>query len=470
MADTTSVKQIYELRTEIERLQSQKDTLLKELDQTEENLETSQKLYQRYLPLIIDLLTEGRSGFPPVLKELSTAFKKGSSIAKIEYLFFKLHETMLKEERTAAKTGGPSLLARLFSSSNRRLLEEFKQGYLEIINTLKSTLENRHMETLTALSKRILKAKDPRAMGHVRDDLFDLLQTHIAGLGDDREKLTQFVQDIVQRIVGMEELIGKSFDYAHEVLEPGEGFDNLLTGEIERLRTDIDVAETLDGLKTQVSGTLLTIEDALKKKVAKERMIKEVAEKNRYTFQTGFARFKKELDEATRHSRELEKKLNLDPLTGAFNRRAYNKRIEDEMDRYIRYGAIFSLLVIDADKFKNVNDTYGHAIGDKCLQEIIKRTSSHLRKSDMLARYGGEEFVVVMPETDGNGAREVAEKIRQTIAKIEFIYKEDAVKLTVSIGATQVKEGDAVPQDVFDRADVAVYQAKEGGRNRVVLN
>ncbi len=470
MADTTSVKQIYALRTEIERLQSQKDTLIKELDQTEENLETSQKLYQRYLPLIIDLLTEGRSGFPPVLNELSTAFKKGSSTVKIEYLFFKFHEAMLKEEKAAAKTGGPSMLARLLKGPGQHLMEEQKHGYLEIINALKSTLETRHMETLSALSKRILKARDPKSMGNVRDDLFGLLLKHIAGLGSDRDKIAQFVQEIVKRILGMEELIGQSFSYADGVLEPGEGFDTLLTGEINRLKTDLDVAKTLDDLKAQVSGTLLTIEDALKRKVVKERMIKEVAEKNRYAFQTGFARFKKELDQATQYASELEQKLNQDPLTGAFNRRAYNKTIQDELDKYLRYGDIFSLLVMDADKFKDVNDTYGHAIGDKCLQEIIKRTSSHLRKGDMLARYGGEEFVVVMPETDGHSAKNLADKIRQTIAKIEFIYKNDAVTLTVSIGATQVKEGDAVPQDVFDRADVAVYKAKEGGRNRVVLN
>ncbi|MBI9088242.1 MAG: GGDEF domain-containing protein [Desulfobacterium sp.] len=470
MADTTSVKKIYELRTEIERLQSQKDTLIKELDQTEENLETSQKLYQRYLPLIIDLLTEGRSGFPPVLNELSAAFKKGSSTVKIEYLFFKFHEAMLKEEQAATKTGGPSMLARLLKGPGHHLIEEQKQGYLEIVNALKTTLEISHMETLNALTKRILKTRDLKSMGNVRDDLFGLLLNHIAGLGADRDKIAQFVQEIVKRILGMEELIGQSFSYADEVLQPGEGFDTLLTGEMERLKTDLDVAKTLDELKAQVSGTLLTIEEALKRKVAKERMIKEVAEKNRYVFQTGFARFKKQLDQATQYSRELEQKLNQDPLTGAFNRRAYNKRIQDELDRFLQYGDIFSLLVIDADKFKDVNDTYGHAIGDKCLQEIIKRTATQLKEGDMLARYGGEEFVVVMPETDAHNAKKLAERIRQTIAKIEFIYKNDAVTLTVSIGATQVKEGDAVPQDVFDRADVAVYKAKEGGRNRVVLN
>lgn len=89
------------------------------------------------------------------------------------------------------------------------------------------------------------------------------------------------------------------------------------------------------------------------------------------------------MDEATRYSEELEQKINQDQLTGAFNRRAYDKKIQDEMARFLRYGNGFSLLLMDADKFKNINDRYGHAIGDRCLQEIIKRTHPLLRKNDM---------------------------------------------------------------------------------------
>jgi diguanylate cyclase (GGDEF)-like protein len=125
---------------------------------------------------------------------------------------------------------------------------------------------------------------------------------------------------------------------------------------------------------------------------------------------------------------------------------------------------------MDADKFKLINDNYGHAIGDKCLQEIIKRSLPLLRKNDMLARYGGEEFLVIMPETDGQGAKDAAEKIRQTIEKIKFIYKKDIVRVTVSIGVSQAQKGDKNHQQIFERADVAVYQAKEKGRNQVLLN
>ena len=143
-----------------------------------------------------------------------------------------------------------------------------------------------------------------------------------------------------------------------------------------------------------------------------------MARKNVDAFKSGFIKLKKELDEAVRHSEELEKKLNRDQLTGAFNRRAYDRKITEEMNRFKRYGSVFSLLLIDADKFKKyqMTDT-AMPLGDKCLQEIIRRTMPLLRSSDMLARYGGEEFVVIMPETGAEGAADAAEKIRKTIEK-----------------------------------------------------
>ena len=108
-------------------------------------------------------------------------------------------------------------------------------------------------------------------------------------------------------------------------------------------------------------------------------------------------------------------------------------------------------------------------LGISASRKFIKRAQPLLRNIDMLARYGGEEFAVIMPETDAQGAKNVAEKIRQTIEKIEFLYKEETVRITVSIGVTSVKEGDETHIQVFERADMAVYKAKEGGRNQVVV-
>ncbi|MFH1155213.1 MAG: GGDEF domain-containing protein [Pseudomonadota bacterium] len=472
MTDSSQDKQSLDLKSRVEKLQGQKDTLLRELEQVEERLEKTDGLYRKYFPYILDLIKDDGSKFSDPLKDLGTALRKGSPLSRIEYIFKQIQEAILKEspETDGGKKGARSLLAGLFKPSVPDYIDEYRQGYIHVIDSLKAVLDPVYIEKLNTLSSRIAAVSDSREIGAIRNDLFEMLLKYISDVGADREKIAAFLQDIVKRILDIEASISQSYSATGEAVKVSEGFSSLIGSEIGSLKNQVAVSETLEELKIHVSGTLSTIENALKKKTVKDKALREFAEKNSQTFKTGFAKLKKELDQATSHSRELEKKLNQDPLTGAYNRRAYNKRIEDELQRFLRYGTVFSLLLLDADHFKKVNDTYGHAIGDKCLQEIIRRSGPHLRKSDMLARYGGEEFVVIMPETNGDGALIVAEKIRQTIEKIEFIYREETVKVTVSIGATQVREGDATSADIFDRADVAVYKAKEQGRNRVVLN
>ena len=307
-------------------------------------------------------------------------------------------------------------------------------------------------------------------ISEIRESVFSLIFVYISDTNQDREKVNAFVQEVAGKILDIESHLAAGYQHTDSIFQTSDRFESVLESEMKRLKETSDVASNLDMLKIQVSERLASIETALQKKQARDKAIREVAERDRKTFKSGFTKLKLELNEATRYSEELEKKLNQDQLTGAFNRRAYDKRIEDEMARFLRYGTGFSLLLMDADKFKLINDQYGHAIGDRCLQEIIKRTLPLLRQNDMLSRYGGEEFVVIMPETDCAGGREVAEKIRQTIEKIEFIYKKDKVKVTVSIGVSQAREGDKHHQEIFERTDIAVYQAKAKGRNQVIVN
>jgi diguanylate cyclase (GGDEF)-like protein len=468
MDEKTEKKQDKGLKARIDRLESQKSTLIRDLDAADDRFKTIQSLYTRYLPLIIDLVTDKDRGIAASLKALSVKHKQGATVAELETLFQALHQAILVEEPETVRNKGKSLLGGLFKGSSDRLIDELKQGYVSIIKNLSSSLESAHLAPLSLFLDRIIKADDFQTIGQVRADLFHFLIDYITDLGGDREKLTFFVKDIVRQILEMEKIIRVSFDQFEAVIAPGEKFDLVLANQITQAKKALDLAGDLEGLKARVASSLATIEVALKEKVAEERGVKELAETNHTTFETEFVKLKKELDDATEHSKALEQKINQDPLTGAYSRRAYNTRIEDEMERFLRYGTIFSLLFLDADHFKNVNDTYGHAIGDRCLQEIIKKSSKLIRKSDMLARYGGEEFVLIMPETDGVNAENVAEKIRETIERIEFIYKNDTVRVTVSIGVTQVREDDAVSQDVLERADLAVYQAKQDGRNRVV--
>jgi diguanylate cyclase (GGDEF)-like protein len=459
------------LTDQIKKLQSQKDSLIKELDAIEEKFDDQDRLYRRYFPLIIDMVAAGETHFAGVCKDLSAALKKGASFVKIAYIFEQLKTAMIKEgigPVAAKKKKG--MFASLLKSSSDSLMDDFKQSYQEILNTMRSTLDKKYAPRMDKITVRISSAQDTEDIKEIRESIFSLVFVYMAETNQDREKMNSFVQVIVGKILDIESKLATSNEQTRSLFSSNSGFETVLSSEMTGLQTTSDAAISLDDLKIQITQRLASIEKALAKKQLKDKAIQAAVEKNRNLFKSGFARLKKELNEATQYSEQLEKKLNQDQLTGSFNRRAYDRKIEDEMERFLRYGTPFSLLLIDADKFKNINDRYGHAVGDKCLQEIIKRSIPLLRKNDMLARYGGEEFVVIMPETDAMGAKEAAEKIRQTIEKIEFLYKKETVRVTVSIGVTQVQEGDTSHLQVFERADVAVYKAKEMGRNRVLVH
>lgn len=464
-------EKLFTLQAQVEKLQSQKEILLKELDTVEERFEKMNRLYRKYFPVIIDSLAIGETSFLNLCKDLSIALKKGESHARMEYIFEHLKTAILKEEVGAApKKKKKGLIAAFLKDDSDSYIDEYKQSYHDIIINLRSNLDEKYTTKLDDISTCVTNAKDRDDISHIRESVFSLIFVYISNTSQDQEKVNAFVREVVNKILEIESKLATTHQQTDSMFKSNEGFESVLSSEMKEMRKSSELASNLDELKIQIADRLTFIEKALFEKQNKDRSIREDADKNRQAFKTGFAKLKQELDEVTRYSEELEKKLNQDQLTGAYNRRAYDKKIKDEMARFLRYGTQFSLMLIDADKFKFINDTYGHAIGDKCLKEIIRRIIPLLRQNDLLARYGGDEFIVIMPETDSNGAKTAAEKIRQTIEKIEFIYKKKKVKVTVSIGISQSIAGDKNHHQIFERSDIAVYKAKELGRNQVLVN
>ncbi len=158
-----------------------------------------------------------------------------------------------------------------------------------------------------------------------------------------------------------------------------------------------------------------------------------------------------------------------DPLTGTGNRIALDNALRRECQLAERYAQSVSLLVLDIDFFKHINDNHGHLVGDQVLQEVAQRVRGVTRETDMTFRYGGEEFVVVLSKTDINGAGLIAERIRQVIAQTPFAAPTGAINVTISIGAASLCKQDKI-KDLFDRADQALYKAKSLGRNQVIKN
>lgn len=174
--------------------------------------------------------------------------------------------------------------------------------------------------------------------------------------------------------------------------------------------------------------------------------------------------------EAQTRSMELRKDLIqnalVDQLTGVANRRHFFQAAEEEFGRFSRYGRTFSLLMLDLDHFKGVNDQFGHPVGDKVLKAVADAILLHKRDSDLFGRLGGEEFALLLPETNLSGATEIAVRIRRACHTLGVPGHMD-IRITVSIGVTQVRSADTSFDDVLSRVDETLYRAKNNGRDRV---
>ena len=160
---------------------------------------------------------------------------------------------------------------------------------------------------------------------------------------------------------------------------------------------------------------------------------------------------------------KLVEQSAIDPLTGAFNRRQMDSSLEDAIERKRRTRTPASILVLDLDNFKCINDNYGHAVGDHVLKEFVSLVISRARRLDQLFRIGGEEFILFLPDTPGSGALQLAEDIRVLIAESNFI---EGCPVTVSIGLSELEAGETI-DDWIKHGDQALYSAKENGRNQV---
>ncbi len=157
-----------------------------------------------------------------------------------------------------------------------------------------------------------------------------------------------------------------------------------------------------------------------------------------------------------------------DGLTGVFNRRFFEPRLEEEFQRHRRYNRSLSLIMLDIDHFKHINDTYGHQAGDYILKSISLLVEKKIRNVDIFARYGGEEFCCLLPETSLDSAKVVAENIRKQISDETFHFKDKEIRLTLSQGVASLAKDIESAEALLKKADDALYAAKNTGRNKVV--
>ncbi len=155
-----------------------------------------------------------------------------------------------------------------------------------------------------------------------------------------------------------------------------------------------------------------------------------------------------------------------DPLTGLYNRRGFTDLADHELLRAHRFHRPLSMILIDIDRFKEINDTYGHLMGDKILGSVSANLRAELRQVDIVARYGGDEFIVLLPETTLKEALPVAERLRNRIESLRFSHNDEMIHTTICLGLAELKGEDTL-KNLIERTDQALYHAKQSGRNQV---
>jgi diguanylate cyclase (GGDEF)-like protein len=234
------------------------------------------------------------------------------------------------------------------------------------------------------------------------------------------------------------------------------------------INLDVEAANDIDTLKRLITEKMSSLNNDLKTKEQVEQ------KENSQLVQTikEMASRVNELEHKTEQyqTRLAEQKFkNLqDYLTLLPNRSAFDERFTLEYNKFQREHNDLCLVIADIDRFKSINDSYGHSAGDKTLQTVAKALKNAIRVTDFIARYGGEEFVLIMPHSRLEQVLKPLEKLRITVKSIPFKFKQQPVSVTISFGVTQLKQGDSMAQ-AFDRADEALYEAKRQGRDRIVV-
>jgi diguanylate cyclase (GGDEF)-like protein len=245
---------------------------------------------------------------------------------------------------------------------------------------------------------------------------------------------------------------------------PGlDGFE--LLAQVKRLDPDVEVIVLTGSHAKDVSCAVRALRLG-----AHDYLAKPPASADEVLLTVERALEKKRLKDSNRRLlQELQHMSRRDPLTGVLNRRSLDEALGREIARARRHGHALSVMILDLDHFKQVNDTYGHPGGDEVLRAFARVVGSRLREEDVLYRYGGEEFLAVLPETDPQGALAAAERVVAAVAETPVPVAGTRLRVTVSVGVAALSPSVADAAELVARADEALYAAKSGGRNRAVM-
>ena len=354
------------------------------------------------------------------------------------------------------------LSAMLATEDDSRILEA-RDAIQALIDHL-SLPESAHAR-LSEITLKLQRADDAHALRHIANELGDFVVDLVGSLHAEIAGLNSFLVGIKDRLGDVSNHIGSQETERQQAVSARQELDQSVRESLEDLQIHMDEASDLDQLKNDIQAQLGSLDGKLNAFLSSESDRATKAEKKAHTLIGAIRELAQESEQLRGKLENAQKRAIRDALTGLPNRLAYDERMRSEYARFQRSGSKLSLTVLDIDKFKSINDTYGHQAGDRVLKHLARELQSQIREQDFFGRFGGEEFVLLLPDTDGKGAFQLADELRRHIELCRFKHKDSPVNVTISCGIAEFGPGEKVDA-VFERADAGLYAAKNNGRNR----
>lgn len=320
---------------------------------------------------------------------------------------------------------------------------------------------------IDAIDAKLGAALSPEQLPDVLSSLIDLVGQRIKRIESAREELEALLTHMAGKLDEVGRFVAAQRQTQNESRASSETLSMQLSGEMKAMGESVEAADDLQQIRGLVRSRLDSIDVHLQSFRQRETALAEEMRSRSEQMRSRIAELEGRARLLQAQLQDERRQSLIDQLTRVPNRLAYDKRIEEELERCRRLGAPACLAVLDVDHFKRVNDTYGHRAGDRVLRAVADCLASRIRRSDFVARYGGEEFVMILEGTRIDDAMRAVDDMRNAVAAIGFHFRGTPVSIAISGGVTALLDNDSAGT-AFDRADQALYRAKEAGRNRCV--
>lgn len=342
--------------------------------------------------------------------------------------------------------------------------EKIKGIVLALLAELRrdDTLANQSATLEQALSAPFDSTQLPATLS----TLAELVRARVSRLEHAKEEVEALLAHMVGKLDEIGRFVAEQHRTQHESQASSETLNVQLAGEIKAMGASVEAASDVQQIRAQVRSRIELIDQHLQAFRERESKLAASMQASNEKMRARIVELEARANQLNAQLKDEQRLATVDALTNIPNRLAYEQRSSEELERWKRFKQPTCLAVFDVDHFKRINDTYGHRAGDRVLRAVADRLSARIRRTDFLARYGGEEFVLLLPGTPVEHAFGVLDDLRASIASIGFHYRGTPIAMTVSAGVTAFTSNDNAAR-AFDRADKALYKAKQNGRNRV---